>query len=145
MALGRRTEGKPTGILVADDRPKVRSALRLLLEQEPGLKVVAEASEAEGLFGQVLELEPDLVLLDWELPDSVGCCPERGLCASYVTALRSLYPSLGIVVMSGRPEARSAALAAGADAFASKGDPPERFMKTLHVVLDGGKKCTTGG
>ena len=59
-------------VLLADDQMKVRSALRLLLEQEPGLSVVGEAAEAKDLLAQVGTERPDLVLLDWELPDQGG-------------------------------------------------------------------------
>jgi DNA-binding NarL/FixJ family response regulator len=113
-------------VLLADDQSKVRSALRLLLRQEPELSVVGEAVEVESLLAQTETARPDLVLLDWELPglSTVDLLP----------ALRALCPRLQVIVLSGRPEARRAALAAGADAFVSKGDPPERLLKTLRAV-----------
>jgi DNA-binding NarL/FixJ family response regulator len=115
-------------ILLADDQPGVCSALRLLLEQEPGLRVVGEAAEAEELLAQMQAACPDLVLLDWELP---------GLdAASLPSALRLRYPQLRVIALSGRPEARQAALQAGADAFVSKGDPPERLLATLRGAFD---------
>ena len=55
-------------ILLADDQPKVRFALRALLEQQPGLKVVGEAVNADDLVTQTQESCPDVLLLDWELP-----------------------------------------------------------------------------
>ncbi|NIO69112.1 MAG: response regulator [Anaerolineae bacterium] len=113
-------------VLLADDQTKVRSALRLLLEQEPGLSVVGEAAEAEDLLAQVEATQPDLVLLDWELP---GLRTDDRL-----SALRTLCPRLKVIALSGQPEARRAALTAGADAFVSKGDPPERLLTTLRAV-----------
>jgi DNA-binding NarL/FixJ family response regulator len=65
-----------------------------------------------------------LVLLDWGLPG----LPSKAL----LPALRALCPHLKVVVLSGRPEARQAALDAGADAFVSKIDPPERLLAALH-------------
>jgi DNA-binding NarL/FixJ family response regulator len=113
-------------ILLADDQPEVCSALRLLLEQESGLEVVGEAAEIEELLAQIEATRPDLVLLDWELP---------GLNASSsLSALRSCCSRLVVVALSGRPEARRAALDAGADAFVSKGYPPERLLETLQTV-----------
>ncbi len=112
-------------VLLADDQNKVRSALRLLLGQEPGLSVVGEAIGVEGLLAQMETACPDLVLLDWELP---------GLStAELLPTLRALCPRLRVIALSGRPEARRAALAAGADAFVSKGDPPERLLTTLRA------------
>ncbi len=55
-------------ILLADDQSEVRSALHLLLEQEAGLTIVEEVSEADELLAQVEMTCPDVVLLDWELP-----------------------------------------------------------------------------
>ena len=55
-------------ILIADDQPNVRSALRLLLEQDPDVHIVAEVADSNGLLKQVGKNCPDLVLLDWELP-----------------------------------------------------------------------------
>ena len=110
-------------VLLADDQPEVRSALRLLLEQQPGLDVVGEASEAGDVSAQVQRFNPDVVLLDWELPGPGS--------AELPAALRSLCPRLLIVALSGRPEAEAAALATGVDAFVSKGDPPESLLTTL--------------
>ena len=111
-------------VLLADDQSKVRSALRLLLEQEPELSGVGEATDADELLAQVGTFRPDIVLLDWELP---------GLQApDMLSALRALCPYLKVIALSGRPEARQAALAAGADAFVSKGDPPEQLLAAVN-------------
>ena len=110
-------------ILLADDQPRIRFALRVLLERQPGLKVVGEAGDAEGLLTQAEATYPDLVLLGWELPGlaAVGSLP----------TLRKIRPDLYVIALSGRPEARRAALAAGADAFISKIDPPERLLAAI--------------
>lgn len=110
-------------ILLADNQPKVRLGLRVLLERQPGLKVVGEAVDAEGLLVQTEAACPDLVLLNWELP---------GLAATdLLSALRRVCPDLIVIVLSGRTEVRRAALDAGADAFVSKCDPPERLLTAI--------------
>ena len=120
---GNGRHPKTTCVLIADDQPEVRSALRLLLTQEPDLIVVGEAIDT----AQVLELavgrRPDLVLLDWELPDQGG--------AAALAGLRAIHPGLAVIALSGRPEAQRDALAAGADAFVSKGKPPECLMASV--------------
>jgi len=115
-------------VFLADDQPRVRSALRLLLEQDPQLSVVGEAAAAEGLLAQVRAAHPDLLLLDWELPGLQAANP-------LLPALRALYPRLSVIALSGRPEARRAALAARADAFVSKGDPPERLLAAVNGCM----------
>ena len=110
-------------VLLADDQPKVCSALRLLLNQQPGIEVVGETAEAEALSACVENTDPDLILLDWELP---GLSHNGGF-----PALRARYPNLKVIALNGQPEARITALKAGADAFVSKVDPPERLLGTL--------------
>ena len=114
-------------ILLADTQAKVRFALRALLEQQPGLIVVGEAVEAKQVLAQVEAAQPDLVLLDWNL---------RGLAAAdLLPALRRICPDLRVIALSARPEMRPAALAAGADAFASKADSPERLLEAIRAAI----------
>ena len=119
-------------VLLADNQPEVRSALRFLLEQEPGVSVVGEVAEAETLFAQAEAIQADLVLLDWELP---------GLLApDLLLTLRSYCPHMKVIALSGRPEARHEALNAGIHDFVSKGDPPEWLLRTMHATDRGGEK-----
>jgi DNA-binding NarL/FixJ family response regulator len=112
--------------LLADDQSHVRLALRALLERQSGVQVVGEAAHSAALLSQVRAACPDLVLLDWNLP---------GIAAGeLLPALRELCPSLPVIALSGQPEVRRAALAAGADAFVSKADPPERLLAALRSV-----------
>ena len=110
-------------VLLADDQPKVCSALRLLLSQQPGIEVVGETAEAEALLAHIENTHPDLILLDWELP---------GLSRNgRFSVLRARYPNLKVIALSGRPEVRGTALKAGADAFVSKIEPPDRLLGAL--------------
>jgi DNA-binding NarL/FixJ family response regulator len=115
-------------VLLADGKPALRSALRLLLEQEADVNIVAEVADAETLLAVMAQVHPDLVLLDWELPGlqagSTG--------PSVFSALYASSPNVRIIVLSGRPEAGRPALAAGASSFVSKADPPERLLAALH-------------
>ena len=112
-------------ILLADDRPRVRAALRLLLEQEPDMVVVGEAADAASLRLALQRETPDLLLLDWELPGLPRLQP--------VYFIRNGQPRLRILALSGRPEARAEALSSGADGFASKGDPPENILAAVRA------------
>jgi DNA-binding NarL/FixJ family response regulator len=116
-------EHPPIHILLADDEPTLCSALRLRLEQEPGLMVVGEAAEATSARQYATTLLPDLLLLDWELPGATG--------ALLLDSLHGDAPAMRIIALSSRPEARPLALAAGADAFVSKGDPPDRLLAAI--------------
>ncbi|MCR4435717.1 MAG: response regulator [Clostridiales bacterium] len=115
-------------ILLADDQIEVRSGLRILLEQEPHVKVVGEAGGIRELLAQVLETGPDMVLLDWELSNLNM--------ADFVPVLRALHTGLSIVALSGRPESRSSAAAAGVDVFVSKGDQPEKLLEAINGICN---------
>lgn len=123
-------------VLLADDDGQVCSALRLLLEQVPGMTVVGEARDAETLAVAMMAAAPDAVLLDWELP---GLSP-----GPHLSALKA-DGQPQVVVLSCRPEAEKAALEAGADAFVSKGNPPEALLAALGVARGGGRQCTVNG
>jgi two-component system response regulator AlgR len=110
-------------IVLADDQPQVRSALRLLLEQRPQTDIVGEAENAQELLDQLPALLPDAILLDWELP---GLSPTADM-----ASLRKACPESQIVALSARPEARQPAFDAGADGFVCKGDPPEELLAAL--------------
>jgi DNA-binding NarL/FixJ family response regulator len=84
-------------------------------------------AEADGLLAQVKKVRPDLILLDWELPG-----PSSN---DLLPVLRSLCPHLKVIALSGRPEARQAALDAGADAFVSRVEPPERLLAVLRNAV----------
>ena len=112
-----------THILLADRQPKVRFALRVLLERQPNVVIVGEAINVEDLISQTRTKRPDLVLLDWDLP---------GLMASgYLPSLRKINPEMSVIALSGHAEARQGALGAGVDDFASKVDPPERLLAKI--------------
>lgn len=115
-------------VLLADGKPALRSAMRLLLEQEADVNIVAEVADAESLAAAMAQLHPDLVLLDWELPGLQG----GNMAAGVFSALNACCPNVRIIVLSGRPEAGPPALAAGASSFVSKADPPERLLAALH-------------
>jgi DNA-binding NarL/FixJ family response regulator len=110
-------------VFIADDQPKVRFALRVLLENKPNMEIVGEADEAGELLSQVTKASPGVIILDWLLPG----LPEIGSIAS----LRDVCPDIFIVALSGRPELGQEALNDGADAFVSKIDPPDRLLEIL--------------
>ena len=112
--------------LLADDNPDLRSALRLMLETRLNAPLVLEAADHACLIEQCLAHHPECLLLDWELP---GLDDGNGL-----AALRALLPDLKIIVTSARPEAAEAAMAARADAFISKTDPPSEILHAIQTL-----------
>ncbi len=117
-------------VVLADDLAEVRSALRLILEDEPDLYVACEACTADQLLAAVTGVRDAVVMLDWELP---------GLRSTdLLRSLKAKRPDLRVIALSGSPEARRAALTAGADAFISKGDPPDVLLRVVRNICGGG-------
>jgi DNA-binding NarL/FixJ family response regulator len=110
-------------IMLADNRRKVRFALRALLERQSGFEVVAEGIDAQDLMAHAERSCPDVVLLDWELPGMA----QRDL----LTALRGYCPKVKVIALSGHVYARREAIDTGVDAFVSKGDPPEKLLAAI--------------
>jgi two-component system, NarL family, invasion response regulator UvrY len=113
-------------VFLLDDQAHVRAALRKLLKHRPNMQVVGEAVDTCNLWVEVEAARPDLLLSDWS---ALGSCPGEML-----TVLHARYPQLPVIIMSGQPEVRRAALAAGADAFISKTDPPDQLLAALKQV-----------
>lgn len=110
-------------ILLADGESNVRYGLRVLLEGRSEFEVVGEAADAEDLMVQVEAACPDLVLLSWELPGLSG--PEL------LPIQQSVCDDLYVIVLSRQLEARQASLDAGANAFFSKVESPQRLLAAI--------------
>jgi DNA-binding NarL/FixJ family response regulator len=118
-------------VLLAGKQADVRSAVRLLVTQHLGMQVVGEIADASALWTEMQDgRRPDLLLLDWGLLGAGA--------SAAVARLRTMYPGLQLIVLSGHPEARHLALAAGADAFVSTADSPEQMIKTLQRAMTKG-------
>ena len=107
-------------LVLADDDLHVRSAIHLLLEEEPGIQVVVDCSTGDGLVQAIQRHNCDVALVDWELP---------GL------RIHEIPCTCRIVAMSGRPDQRQVALRAGAVGFVSKGDAADALLAVLRELV----------
>jgi DNA-binding NarL/FixJ family response regulator len=122
-------------ILLADHHSPVLSALQTRLREEASLIVVGAVSSAESLITEVQELQPDLILLDWELPGKDS--------QDLIASLHRIEPRPIVIAMSSKLEKGRAALAAGADAFVSKREDSTWLIETLQILksqTEGSKK-----
>ena len=90
------------------------------------LDVVGEAADSLELLAQLEQLRPDIILLDRDLP---GWTP-----ANLSDAFLKLDRRPKMIVLGVHPETAQATLAAGADAFVSKGDPPKRLLSAIEAL-----------
>lgn len=110
-------------ILIGDAQSRVRFGLRVLLEEQAGWRVVAEAADTAALLKLVRDGCPDVVLVDWDLP---GLPAEQTL-----AALRRACSTVRVIFMSSKDELAAAALRAGADVFVYKADSPDRLLQLI--------------
>lgn len=104
----------------------IRRAIRLVLEQVPEYHLSGEADHAESLLAQVCTRPPDLLLLDWELPN---LHPNR-----LIKAVRACCPHTLIVALGIRPEDELQARERGVDEFFLKNLYPEEFLDSIHSL-----------
>jgi DNA-binding NarL/FixJ family response regulator len=115
-----------TRVYLADAQSEERSALRLLL-LDLKLEVVGESADWLTTLAQAPISRTDMLLVDWDLlPNSPTAALEQ---------LRRACPAALVIVLISHLDARhQAALSAGADAFISKGETPERVAERLRAV-----------
>ena len=117
-------------ITIADQRAWLRSALRLYLEYEFDIGNIYEVENFDDLLPQLALTQPDLLLLDWELPGLQG----QKASAESIDLLRAACPELRITAMSAQLEAEQLAQTAGVDGFISKTEPPQRLLRELDAT-----------
>jgi DNA-binding NarL/FixJ family response regulator len=115
-------------VVIADDHPLVRLAVRSYLELEEDFEVIGEAETGEEAVDLVGRERPDLVLLDYQMPVLDGLAAAR--------EIGEAFPEVGIVMLSAVDEGQveNEAAGAGVGEFVNKGDPPDVLADTLRRV-----------
>lgn len=116
-------------ILVVDDQPRARQGLKALLATWPPAQEVREAANGREALALVEESQPDLVLMDIRMPEMDGLEATR--------RIKARWPHVQVIVLSMYAEYADEALAAQADAYVCKGDPPEKLLATLAAIAAG--------
>jgi DNA-binding NarL/FixJ family response regulator len=118
----------PIRVLLADDESGFLASLRALIEQQPELVVIGDASDGVQTLDCVDELLPDAVVIDLHMPLLDG--------VSAVARLRRDYPSLCLIALTGdeAPRLHRAAKEAGADAVLVKRNLVEGLLGRLTAL-----------
>ena len=118
-------------LLLADDQALVRGAMAALLDMEPDLKVVAEVGRGDEVAAAAVVHDPDVALLDVEMPglDGIAAC----------RALRQVRPDCRVLMVTtfGRAGYLRQAMAAGASGFIVKDTPARQLADAVRRVHDG--------
>ena len=115
-------------VYLCDDVPELRQLLRIILEEDPGLRVVGESGDAQVGIEEIAELQPNVVLLDLSMPGMDGL--------EALPLIRRAAPGTSVIVFSGFTEARMASLVleGGADRYIEKGEPLERVREAVREL-----------
>ncbi len=118
-------------VMIVDDHAVVRSGLRLVLEREPDIVCVAEASSAEEALRRVVQAQPAVVLLDLQMPGIGGL---EGL-----PRLLERAPDAAVLVLSMHDEADDVrrAFEAGAAGYVVKAAADEDVVRAVRTVASG--------
>jgi DNA-binding NarL/FixJ family response regulator len=118
-------------VLVADDQSMVRAGFRMLLGEEPGIEVVAEASNGLEAVAKAARFQPTVVLMDIRMPELDGLEATRRILAADPAARVLILTTFDL------DEYVYEALASGASGFVLKDDPPEQLIAAIRTVADG--------
>ncbi|WP_299180164.1 two-component system response regulator NarL [uncultured Neptuniibacter sp.] len=131
MSEQQSEHSNPASILLIDDHPLLRKGVKQLIELDSELQVIAEASNAHEGVAAALEHEPDLILLDLNMPEINGIetlkmLREEGVASRVI-----------VFTVSDNEEDVVAALKAGADGYLLKDMEPEELLSNLNQAALG--------
>lgn len=117
-------------VLIVDDHPAIRRALRTAFETQPGFTVCGEAEDGFDAIGKAKKLAPDLIVLDLRMPVMDGLEAAR--------ELKRLFPKIPLMMLTcyHSSAAESEALASGITAVFSKPDGMQNLIWRARAVLN---------
>ena len=118
-------------VFSVDDHPRMREGLALVIDSQPGMLMVAQASNGREGIERFRQYKPDVTLMDLRLPDMSGI--------DAAVAIRIEFPEARIIMLTtfDSDTDKQRALAAGISAFVLKSAPPEKLVETIHQVHTG--------
>ncbi|HWH14645.1 MAG TPA: response regulator transcription factor, partial [Miltoncostaeaceae bacterium] len=118
-------------VLLVDDHRVLRTGLRLILERAEGVECVGEASSAEEAVRALDRVEPDVVVMDVEMPGMGGIAG--------IAEIRGRAPRTRVVILSmhGAAEDVRSAFASGAEGYLLKTAADEELVDAIHAVARG--------
>ena len=119
-------------MLIADDYPGIRKAVRSILEKHPRFEVCGEAEDGAKAIEEAKKLKPDAVILNVTMPVLNGFEAAR--------EIKATLPETAIIILSGNADARfiEEAKKIGARAYIAKTKAAEALIKAIEVVIAGG-------
>jgi DNA-binding NarL/FixJ family response regulator len=123
--------GTATTVLLVDDQELIRAGFSMILEVEPDIQVIGEARDGDEAVRQVAALEPDIVLMDVQMPGT------DGIAATEVVARDHPGSRVLILTTFDDDDYLFAALKAGASGFLLKNCPPDDLVQAIRLAAEG--------
>ena len=125
------TMQKTIRVVLVDDHAPVRRNLKQLIELKGPYKVVGEGANGEEAIARVEELQPDIVLMDMNMPILAG--------AQATEIIKDRYPHIKVLALTAFADMShvSAMVKAGASGYVLKGGPAKELLESLHAVAAG--------
>lgn len=122
---------EPIRILLVEDQTLMRQGMKTILDLEPGLEVVGEASDGEAGVQAALNLRPDIILMDVQMPKMDGI--------EAIAAICSVWPEARIIILTTfrRDDYVFEGVRAGAVGFVLKDMPADELVQTVRRVHAG--------
>ena len=124
-------------VVLVDDEALIRAGLRMLLDAEPGIDVVGEASDGRTGVELVAKMRPDVVVMDVRMPGMNGVDATRTLNSTPHTAAHGNPPAILILTTFREDDAVQEAIRAGAAGFILKNSAPTVLPAAIHALADG--------
>jgi DNA-binding NarL/FixJ family response regulator len=123
----------PLRILLADDHVVVRHGLKLLIDEQPDMKVIAEAGDGETAVQHAVKLKPDVIVMDISMPGMNGLVATR--------KLRYLQPNAAIVTLTRHTDDAylQELLRAGVSGYVLKQSAPAELLQAIRAAAAGGQ------
>ena len=128
----------PTRVVIVDDHPMVAEGIQSILESFPDVEVIATLSDGQQIIDQVEDLDPDVILLDLNMP-GIG-----GLSTTEIILENRPDTRILILSMHDNPEYISSALSHGAMGYLLKDVPTEEIKQAIDAVMSGARYLCTG-
>ena len=127
----------PLRILIADDHPVFRYGIRMLLESAPDLEVVGEVTSGEEAIAQAELLQPDVVLMDIQMPGAAGTPGLNGIDATRRIVQTSPHIRVLVVTMFQDDSSVFAAMRAGARGYILKDATKDEILRAIRAAGNG--------
>ncbi len=129
---------RPTRVVIVDDHPMVAEGIEAILDSYEDLTVLATLSDGQQVTDQLLELQPDVILMDLNMPGM------SGLTATEIILEKRPETRILILSMHDSPEYISTALSHGARGYVLKDVPTDEIKAAIDAVMRGEQYLCTG-